>query len=101
MILNRLVLILSLCLCLAACQSPPVTQTRYVTLEEAWLQPCGYQAPPPKGVYVQASDRQRAIMMTKAYTNQLAYTKKCNTRMDQIRIYNEKAKERNKKVDTP
>lgn len=84
------------CLLLFGCKSTPdvVYKERWLTMEEHWLVNCGLIAPPDIDFYNNATDRQRAIVMTRSYTELLKEVAKCNVRLKEARDHNQRMMQR-------
>lgn len=75
---------------------PRVVERRvHLSLDESWLIPCEVIPPPDKTLYTDSSDRVRAILWTKVYSEQVKEIYACRARMEAIREYNNRFKELN------
>lgn len=94
----RLFLLVVIALALVGCKSTPEVRyrDRYLPLEEHWILNCPLIAPPDITFYNNATDRQRAIVMTNSYVALLKEIGKCNVRLKEARDHNQRMIEKSK-----
>lgn len=95
----KLILLLITVLLTVGCSEKIIYVTRYVTVEDSWVDDCNYAKPPERLTYNSASPQVRSALIALSYINQLEFTSECNTRMNAIRNFNERGKDHNKEQD--
>lgn len=87
----KLLIIMLLIIVLTGCTTTEtVYRDRWLAMEKQWLANCGIIPPPSVAVYTQATDAQRAVMMTQSYVAMLEETAKCNVRIKEARDHNDR-----------
>lgn len=91
--MNKILVILTFFFLVGCGTNQPVvtTYTFHTELDPAWTLPCITTPPPAKDEYRIASDSERAMMMGLSYIDQVEAVTKCNTRLKEIRLFNERS----------
>lgn len=88
----RVAAVVAICATLVGCPGATVVERHtitYATLDPSWIVPCPVVPPPLGDAYTKATERERNIMWSQVYTQQMYEMTLCNQRLGHATGYND------------